>query len=396
MKNKKNNVFENLFILFLVLEPITQSLKLLIGFKAQFIFPVFYLLYLFFNAKNIKNTKIFSLFFLFFFVSLIYSIFGYNEHLYNFFGLVYLLFVTALPWLLVGLNTYNIDKLFESIKKNSIYILISNMILVYVCYRVKGTLIGNMEISYSILPLAIFSLYIFIEDKKIINLLIFVISFFIIVSFGSRGPLLCLLVYLILFLIMNLKKHKWLFGLLIILSVFTVFNFKTILYKSIDFLAAHNVESRTLYKIKNGDITNDTGRSRIHQVVYELIDQHQAIGVGLGVERITINEKIYAMNKDMSSCYPHNLFLELIVQYGLFIGIILSFSIVFLIIKAMLKAKGKRRDFLIILFSIEFIRLMISSSYIVSILFFYLIGISIAYIQNNGGKNEKSINNSSI
>ena len=396
MKKENNNFFENLFVLFLICEPLNQALKLIIGVGAQFIFPVIYLILILLNIKKIKNTKVFFLFLFFFIASLMYSIIGYRNHLYNFFGLAYLILFTTLPWLLVGLNTTNIDLLFKKINSKLLYILISNVILIAVCLNVKGELVGNMEISYSILPLAVFSLYNFFKSKKILSLLIFLVSLFAIVSFGSRGPLLCILFFIFIFLIMNIKKHKLLFGLFIILSMFIFFNFQPLLHSSINFLNSHGIQSRTLRKLRDGGIADDTGRSRIHDVTFDLIENNGVTGVGFGVERITINEEINNMNKDMSSCYPHNLFLEIIVQYGWFIGGALCLGIIFLFLKSILVTKGAERDLIFIIMSVEFVRLMISSSYVVSILLFYLIGLCIRLIKERKVRDEKRINDSAV
>ena len=391
METDKQFIFEKILLIFLILDPINQALKHIISYKVHFIFPMIYLLYIIYHKKSLKNIKEFIFIFMFFFLSTCYSVIRYQNYLYNFFGLMYILFVSALPWLLVGLNINNTKKILSKISNYTPLILLSNLLLIYICYILKKSLVGNMEISYSILPITIFSLYYFFEEKKIIKLFEFLLGLFIIVCFGSRGPLLCILVFILLYLLINYKEHILLILAIIILFFLVIFNYNSILNNSIRILSRHGIQSRTLYKIKTFNINDDTGRSKIRDVVYKTIDNNKFFGIGLGAERIEINREIYNMQKDMSSCYPHNIFLEFIVQYGLFLGSAMCVFVIYILIKSFSKLKNKKRDFMMIVMSLEFVRLMVSSSYINSVWFFFLLGLCINYLKEY--KYEKSINN---
>ena len=250
-------------------------------------------------------------------------------------------------------------------------------------------MLGNMEISYSILPLAIFSFYYFFENKSIKFLFYAIFSSLMIVIIGSRGALLCIVMFFILYAITNFKKNLVVTTLIIVLGISFLFNYDKIINQAIYILDYYNIGSRTLAKFANGDITNDTGRSRLHEVAIENLDKKPLIGLGLGVERIVINKEVNNMEKDMSSSYSHNLIIEILAQYGYIIGGIVILCLGYLIIRAFIKGKKIERDFIIVLFSMEIIRLFLSSSYLLSPLFFLLLGGCFNIIDKEKVKGEK-------
>lgn len=390
MKEENKKFPETLITLYFILFPIYMILKLQFGIITHFIVPIIYIVLIFLNKKQFTKKSEFIFLLAFFGISSLIGLIGYRKYLYNWAGLVYLLFVNTLPWFLVTLNVKSFDNIHEKLKSKLLYILLGNIALILYSILADRNMTGNMEISYSILPLVIFSLDIFFKDKKIKYLLYSILGALIILFCGSRGPLLCILIYMIVYFIMDFKRQKHLIILLSIISVIFTLNFNFIVDTTISILKNFNIESRTLYKLKNGDIMNDTGRSIIYDIAFDELNDHPITGVGLGVERIKINEKKYNFNKDMSSCYPHNLFIEVLVQYGYIIGIILILVFLNLIIKSYRKANFDERRILISFFSIEVVRLMISSSYLISPIFFMYLGLCVNIINRKKAENEKN------
>ena len=252
---------------------------------------------------------------------------------------------------------------------------------------------GNMEISYSILPLAIFSFYNFFKDKKFKYLMYATISTLVILILGSRGTILCVAIFILLYTLFNIKRNIIIVSSLIIVSIMLLFNYNQIIDSSIQLLDYYGMSSRTLIKLRDGEITYDNGRKNIQEVAMEKLDENPLFGLGLGVERIYINDEINNMMKDMTSSYTHNLFIEILVQFGYFIGGIIIIYLIFLCIRAFLKAEKLEKDFIIIFFSMEIVRLMFSSSYLLSPLFFLLLGKSFNIVYRKKEKiNETNIN----
>ena len=382
-KIQSNNQFNaKLVILYFLLLPIYLILQLKIGIKAHFIIPVIYLVILIKNYRRL-NFYFFKYIILFYIIQLPYSIYQYYNYLYNWFGLMYLLFICSLPWFIVGSSLTNLEELLIQFKKNVFYIVISNALLIIFCKMSGRTMLGNMEISYTILPLVLFPLLIFFKEKNIKFLLLSFFSAVVILIVGSRGTLLCIACFYILYYLLNFKKE--IFHILLIGIVFLgiCMNYQLLLKFAINKLEYYGISSRTLYKLQNGDLLNDTGRGKIQKAVIEALKDKPILGLGLGGERIIVNDKIYNMNKEMSSCYPHNILIEIISQYGYCLGTIVIALLMYIIIKALKKTRGNERNIILLLISQEFIKLFISSSYIMSPMFFLMLGICCSKI---GGK----------
>lgn len=316
-ENIKTNdeLIAKIIIMYFLILPIYNILKLQIGIKAHFIIPVFFLIIIFINRKKM-NFKYFGLILLFFVIQIPYSLLGYKDYIYNWVGLMYLLFCYSLPWFVVGYSIKDSSKIVYQFKRMSIPILISNILLIVYCYVNNRSMLGNMEISYSILPFIIFSFYTFLENKSIKYLIYALITTSIVVIVGSRGTILCIGIFFILYLALNMKKHFVIIVSLIVLLILGIINYDLILERTISILNSYGIGSRTLVKLQNGEITNDTGRGRIHDVAWKYLDKAPLTGLGLGVERIYINKEINNMTKDMTSSYPHNLFIEILAQFG--------------------------------------------------------------------------------
>lgn len=374
-ESKDDNQYSaKLVILYYMLLPIYLILQLKIGIKAHFIIPIIYLGIIIKNYKkfNFKYLKYIIVFFMF---QLPYSIWQYYNYLYNWFGLMYLLFICSLPWFVVGNSLNNLNEIIEVFKKNVYLILLSNIALIIFCILTGRPMLGNMEISYTILPLLLLSLLIFLNEKKIKFLMIALFSCTIVVIMGSRGTLLCIAGFLIMYYIINFKKEFFHVIIIVTLLIGIIWNFNNILAITINKFESWGISSRTLYKLENGDILNDTGRGKIQKVVIEALNEHPILGLGIGGERIIVNDKIYKMTKDMSTCYPHNLIIEIIAQYGYLVGTMLIVFLIGLLVNTIKNTNGNERNILLLLVSQEIIKLLVSSSYIISPMFFLVLGI---------------------
>ncbi len=388
-KDRYLSRFINFYIMFI---PIYYILNLILGTKSHYIFAIIIAVFFLVGVKyfnKFKKKAIWTII-LFFGVFLVYSFLGYIDYIYNWSGMVFMLLCCAFPWFIVGIYVNDFNIILQGFKKIFVLSWFSNILLIVYCYSTGRTMSGNMEISYSILPITIISIYFFLKEKSIKYLLSAIISVFIILGIGSRGPLLCIASYIILYLMSNFKKNKLIIIILILATFLVFYNYNSILTSLIQICHHYDINSRTLYKIRDGSIVDDTGRGKIQDVAIEQLKEQPLIGTGIGVERIKINELV--MQKDMGSAYPHNFIIEIMVQYGYVIGSIILFYLLYLLIKSLIKSNTIERELLIIIFSTEIIRLMVSSSYLRSSLFFLWLGLSINIVYRRK-KNEKASNN---
>lgn len=368
----------NLIVLYFIIAPIEVLLELLIGMKVYIIYTLFIIFLIIYNKKNIKSMYYEkNLLLLFFFI--LYSarsLLIYKDYIYNWLGLCFLLFIYSFPWFYVANSIENWKGFFEKCEKKINIIFLSNIILFVGSLLLHRNMLGNMEMSYSILPLMLMAFYFIFKGKnKIRSIIYFIFSLVLVVIVGSRGPLLCLISFISLILIINFKKTIKYFIPIILCFVIFIVNFQTILDISIKILEKNNLSSRTLDKLKEHTIITDTGRKKIQNVVKEQINSNWLLGSGIGGERITVNEKIYNMQKDMHSCYPHNIILEVYSNYGIILGTFILLMILIRIIYFNKNRTIEEKNVLLFFFSCEIIRLLISSSYLRSPIFFIFLGI---------------------
>ena len=164
----------------------------------------------------------------------------------------------------------------------------------------------------------------FLPLKRKILFRIFFISLFIIYCLisGSRGPFTALIICFLFYLFINFKKIFLRF-LLFSCALLLVF-FSTNFSKDISKLG------RTDRVFLN--VSKKGGSNQSTQTRYELLDRSFKmmysfpIGVGAGNWQMKANE--YDSTHLMAHEYPHNLFLEIINEYGILTGILLLIFII--------------------------------------------------------------------
>ncbi len=213
-----------------------------------------------------------------------------------------------------------------------------------------------MLFSYSILPFTCCLLYSFLKKKSIFNLICFIVCSFFMTIFGCRGAILSLIIYFILlFLQKNIIERRLL--RLVTFFSFVLFIF-VILYSNLKdinmFLRNEfDIHSRLLKKLSTSQDLNSTtsGRLNIYLKVIKQIEQTPLSIGGINGDSALIGG------------YCHNIFLELIYDFGLLIGSTFCLIIVCLIFKTIfLTHASALNDLILLFFAFGFIKLLVSSS----------------------------------
>ena len=110
-ESQKENSIAKMVSLYFIILPIYSIIKLEIGLKSHFIVPVLYLILMIINRKRI-DFRYTGVILIFFIIQIPYSIWGYREYLYNWFGLMYLLFFCSLPWFTIGFSIKDLSTVF--------------------------------------------------------------------------------------------------------------------------------------------------------------------------------------------------------------------------------------------------------------------------------------------
>ena len=254
----------------------------------------------------------------------------------------------------------------------------------------------NMSFGYNMLMPICITLYFLFLDKTIWNVVTSIIYTFAIVICGSRGALICLVIYfMFLFLFMgntfdtnnrkNLMRTLIRATFILILLLVIIFNIENIA----SLLAKSFPDSRTIKMLQSG-ILNDAGRNPIYSAFLSELNEHPFAIRGIFSDRIFYSNHIVNKPIDVAN-YPHNIWIEMSYQFGVFIGSGLLMIIIIMSVKGIIKAtKYTSGD--VCLFAFTFvsgiIKLLFSGSYLINAETYLYIGMLIYLTKHMCIKNE--------
>lgn len=258
----------------------------------------------------------------------------------------------------------------------------TSVVVFFICLFVailiflENNTVGEYSMSlsyYTLLPL-IFFLNDLFNKFNIVKLFFVVVSTVVILALGSRGAILCVLIFIILKLLFQLKKLTYtkffIYSVLAIIIIFSVFFIDDILQLSYEFLSNNfGIKSRTLQLFQEESL-HLSQRDVIYKNVLHEIAKHPIIGLGVAGDRN------YA-----GAVYVHNILLEIIAHFGVLIGCLLLFTLLFMIIFALKTQDLTRRDLIIIWLCLGLVPLFVSSSYLIELNFWVLLGLVVQNIK---------------
>ena len=343
-----------------------------------------------------KNLFILILFFFLIYIfSFTYTI-SESFWIQKLFGLVLSLYAFILPIIFVN-NHKNFNRLLNLLIFFGLIINIIILLLVYFdsidLYK-KGVIINGEQVNFpDYLSLGFFigiSYFASLKLKYKYHIPLFFITIFNLLVLYGRGPLILLIITVFFYfsfgpfqnLLRNLKIKKNFFNyillILFILLVFIYFQkdtllllFDDIIRRTIILFDYKNYSEEFLSAIRFKHISNS----------YEIIKDNFVFGVGLG------GYGQAAFNEDINS-YPHNLFLEVFTELGIF-GFLIFVSINIIVFTISFSILRDKYGLIIsLLFYYTFLNYMKSGGMIWSKDYFFLIGLIVSYCNL-----KKNINN---
>ena len=185
----------------------------------------------------------------------------------------------------------------------------------------------DLSYGYNVLIYALVFLFCALKHKKPMDIVLAAAGMGMILLGGSRGPFLCVVIFVGLYILMtinNSKKKIQLFALFTTLGVSFLLLYKKILLLAITIMDKLDMSSRTITILLEGDIADDNGREAILGAAIEMIEKNPFGYGALGTRHV-----IYYVH-DVGHC--HEILLEMLVDFGVIFGTIL---ILFLIINAL-------------------------------------------------------------
>ncbi|MCO8291383.1 O-antigen ligase family protein [Tetragenococcus halophilus] len=353
-----------LLIYFNLMDTSTGSI---IQLFSKLIVGVFYVIAL---PTVLKRSRFF--FFSAYFIGItiyIFNFLAFSQNLEPLIDTIFPFFFTSLPTFVYVYSLNDWGLFMKSMKKTSgVVFFISCLIalLVFVGNNEMGEY--SMSLSYyMLLPLIVFLNELF-EKFKVMNVLYIVVSGVIILALGSRGAILCVLVFIILKSITQLKRLSYLkfliYLFLLCIMVFGIFFLDEILQFSYEFLSNNfGIQSRTLQLFQEESLYLSQRDVMYNSVLSEIV-KHPFVGLGVAGDRIFAG-----------GVYVHNIFIEFFAHFGIILGSFLLFGLLFMILFA-LKTQGIKKQTMIIMWlCLGLVPLFVSSSYLIEFKFWILMGL---------------------
>ena len=217
---------------------------------------------------------------------------------------------------------------------------------------IRGDFRLSMRFGYAMLPSTIWFLYEFIDRKKIGWLLLFIVSLLSLVIYGSRGTLLS--IGLLLALLSAKRKWWWMLIMVLIIVVFLNFFIDSLEF-FLNWLAELSGSKKItkLITLFNGDLAeSSTGRDWIYERCITLFNESP---MGKGVA-------FWENDPYLNGLFPHNYFLQAAVEFGV-VGLIISVILFVTLFVRNFTVLDTEFPYYVVLFSICFGRLLVSSTY---------------------------------
>ena len=265
----------------------------------------------------------------------------------------------------------DIDRYFNAFLMLSTGCIVAD-ILYYLVYaqrtRVMEEIMGdnNMYIAYQLMPHLAFVLWAMLEKFRIWKALVFVLGLVFLLSCGSRGAFVCIGFFGIVYFFFYMKFKGAVYVKLGIIGIVALLlsSYESLLLVLARSFTDLKLSTRILEKIVTGELGSDSYRSLLRDKLISVMDSGGHFW-GLGA--------FGCRNYDI--IYPHFLPLDFICTYGYFLGYVLLFLLILLIGMAFWLSRGtKRQIFIIYLFSIAFIKLLLSNTFLLEPYFYMLIG----------------------
>lgn len=275
--------------------------------------------------------------------------------------------ITALPFLLIGIAVADTDRLMEILHTTGRIGVIGGVLAYGIAIAMGWDLeYDDMSNAYGICMM----LCVLVANQKKGDLIFILLGIIALVLAGTRGPILCTGVAIILKMVwMERDSGKRILKLLIGAAALLFLSFgglRWLLEMVAAGFASLGVEELRLVDYMNADmLTDSSGRDYINTVTVETIWKHPLLGIGAGGDRLVLPQGMYA----------HNLFLEMWLSFGIVVGSAILAWMLYMLCKAMFAKNPSLRMIALILISGVFVKLMLSSSYLNSKELFVLLGI---------------------
>ena len=295
-----------------------------------------------------------------------YLLFPNNQKALGEYAIPFLINSVPLIFVGVSVNLQKSHKMLYYLSLVSVAIIFVHHVLIEPVNFVHG----DMHSAYQLLPHVCLALLTSLFRRRYIEIAISALGVLTLLAYGSRGPILCLCVLIILYLVFyeRLYRSMWKLSLIIAALLFVVYRYEVILKALTDLIESIGMSTRVLDMLTSGDVLISNGRDVILGKLWEAI-AYNPLGYGIAGDRQFV--KVYA----------HNLLVELWVSYGVVFGTLLFAIFAGFLVKYMIR-KLRNVDVsdavVFALIASSVVKLFMSGTYLSESFLFLLLGILIS------------------
>lgn len=217
--------------------------------------------------------------------------------------------------------------------------------------------------------------YLAVQSKKTFDIVLTILGTIILVSVGSRSSLVSVIFFWTVYFVSISRGVRTKVGIAIIAIIFLIVGIDPLL-KAVAYLGKSAGFSMHLADaLSSGSLFVDEERETLY-IGFSALIAKSPWGYGiLGDRYISYETGLY-----WKPMYPHDIYLELMVNFGYIIGSIIALWFTYYLIKSLFICHNRLyRVSILLLTSVSFIKLLFSSSYWIDQMFFMLLGAILAY-----------------
>jgi hypothetical protein len=320
--------------------------------------------------KNLLKSDLLILFAIYFIIAVSYVLFSDTRELLIGINML-IIYVFFIPICVFSIRKIKDWSLFFFVlrKIGVIAVAMAAFILIFLDYE---KYLIYMGFSYTILPFIAALYRAFREERKVIDIIMFIIGTVSIFVFGARAAILFLTLYIVLYEITRADKNlqfKIITTIVISLASVTINLNADNIITALSRLSSFD-NSRFLTQLIKGSLFESKSRDVLYEVCINRINT-----MGLEVTGF-LGDRAYCTGY----AYPHNFVYEILMSWGWIFGVLILLWMLWLFVKCLVHRDAMRREIALFMIITGFARYMISGSYLIEgkfwIMLFAMIALS--------------------
>ncbi len=241
---------------------------------------------------------------------------------------------------------------------------------------------GAMGRAYSLLPQILMIAVFMIKQTNVWNVVLFSAASVYLFYCGTRGAIVCLLLFLFLFILLHqsFRYNRVLYVVVAVLMALIVLFYEEILLTMRMVAREIGMSERIFNALLSESFFESGGRSRYISTTLEGIAAKPIVGYGIAGDRV------------LNGTYCHNIILEFLASFGVVPGMALTLALLELLRRSFFKTENMHsRSLTLLLFCASFIKLNLSSSYLLEGLFFLMVGVCVGRIREQSAGSTRQV-----